>query len=66
MSHANPQPAEYEKAHSKFNTCTGCVGEDDDLLCSQLPTGCVRESIIWVHAATPQQRYVAALEQDIG
>ena len=66
MSHANPQPAEYEKVHSEFNTCMGCVGEHDTAICYQLPTGCAKESIIWVDARTPQQCYVAALEQDIG
>ena len=66
MSHANPQPAEYEKQHSPHNTCEGCVGEHDTAICYQLPTGCFYEQIIWGDARTPQQRYVAALEQDIG
>ena len=66
MSHANPQPAEYEKAHSEFNTCMGCVGEHSTAICYQLPSNCFHEQIIWVNTRTPQQRYVAALEQDIG
>ena len=66
MSHTKLQPAEYEKAHSESNSCMGCLGEHDTDICSGLPTKCISESIIWVAARTPQQCYVAALEQDIG
>ena len=65
MSHAKPQPAEYEKAQ-ETDGCAGCVGEHSGSICYQLPTGCSHEQIIWVDARTPQQRYVAALEQDVG
>lgn len=31
-------------------SCAGCVGVEDDDLCSLLPNDCLKESIIYVHA----------------
>ena len=66
MSHAKPYPTEYDKVPELNDSCQGCVGEHDGVVCFSLPTGCVRDKIIWVDAITPQQLYIAALEQDIG